>query len=233
MTLSVLLEVLFSTFLAPIRMVFHTRFVVLNLLGRTVEWKSAPRDDEATGWGEALRRHGIDTTLAFVWGIGLYLLDPSYFWWITPILAALALSLPLSVLTSRIDLGDAVRRQGLFLIPEERDPPRELRDLEAHWREARERAGAEQEKDAFVAAVRDPAPWSLHLAMMRRLPRRLRRDIADARYAIAVRAVSDGPHELGARERRLILSDPQLLSFVHEGVWSLPDGESAERWGLG
>src|SRR5205823_2137528 len=43
LTVSVLLEILLSSLLAPIRMVFHSRFVVLNLLGRTVAWHSEER----------------------------------------------------------------------------------------------------------------------------------------------------------------------------------------------
>ena len=64
MLLSVLLEVLLSSLLAPIRMVFHSRFVVQNLLGRTVQWRSQGREDEATSWGEAVRHHGLDTVFA-------------------------------------------------------------------------------------------------------------------------------------------------------------------------
>jgi membrane glycosyltransferase len=230
--LSALFEVVFSTLMAPIRMVFHTRFVVLNLLGRTVEWKSAPREDEETGWGEALRRHALDSTLASAWAIALYLLEPGYFWWITPILGALALSVPLSVLTSRAKLGDRVRKLGLFVIPEERSPPQELREFAAHHAELRAVAGPSDPDEVFVAAVRDPGPWGLHLAMMRHHPRRLRKEITDARYATALRAVTEGPSGLGPRERRVILADPAIMTLVHEGVWSLPDGESAARWGL-
>src|SRR6185503_13817713 len=36
LTMSVILEILLSTLLAPIRMTFHSRFVLTNLLGRTV-----------------------------------------------------------------------------------------------------------------------------------------------------------------------------------------------------
>jgi membrane glycosyltransferase len=230
--LSALLEIVFSTLMAPIRMVFHTRFVVLNLLGRTVEWKSAPREDEETGWGEAVRRHALDSTLASAWAIALYLLDPGYFWWITPILGALALSVPLSVLTSRAKLGDRVRKLGLFIIPEETSPPPELRDFAAHHEELRAVSGPSDADEIFAAAVRDPGPWALHLAMMRHHPRRLRKDITDARYATALRAVTEGPAGIGPRERRAILADPAIMTLVHEGVWSLPDGESAARWGL-
>jgi membrane glycosyltransferase len=229
---SVLLEIVFSTLMAPIRMVFHTRFVVLNLVGRTVEWKSAPRDDEETGWLEAMRRHAVDAVIALAWGAALYRFDPSFFWWITPILGALVLSVPLSVLTSRVGLGDRVRRLGLFTIPEETQPPAILREFDARWRSARDAAGPRDSDRVFAAVLRDPAPWALHLAMMRRKPRRFSKSIVDARYATAVRAATEGPAGLGPRDRKILLEDAALMTFVHEGVWALPDGDSAERWGL-
>src|SRR5262249_21379931 len=50
LTLSVIAEIILSSLLAPIRMVFHSRFVLTNLLGRTVAWRSQVRDDADTGW---------------------------------------------------------------------------------------------------------------------------------------------------------------------------------------
>ncbi|KAB8146528.1 glucan biosynthesis glucosyltransferase H, partial [Raoultella ornithinolytica] len=45
-TLSLLLEVLFSVLLAPVRMLFHTVFVVSAFLGWEVVWNSPQRDDD-------------------------------------------------------------------------------------------------------------------------------------------------------------------------------------------
>ena len=59
--LSVLLEIVFSALLAPIRMLFHTQFVLAALTGLGVHWKSPPREDAETPWGEAVRRHGVHT----------------------------------------------------------------------------------------------------------------------------------------------------------------------------
>src|SRR6185369_9773288 len=126
LSLSVLLEVMMSSLLAPIRMVFHSRFVLQNLLGRTVTWRSQGRDDTETSWSEAIRHHGIDTVVACAWGGTLFWLNPDYFWWVLPIIGALILSVPLSVLASRVTLGERARAKRLFLIPEEIDPPREL-----------------------------------------------------------------------------------------------------------
>lgn len=50
-TLSLLLEVLFSVLLAPVRMLFHTVFVVSAFLGWEVVWNSPQRDDDSTPWG--------------------------------------------------------------------------------------------------------------------------------------------------------------------------------------
>ena len=38
---SVLVEIALSTLFAPIRMVFHARFVAMNLMGKTVAWRSS------------------------------------------------------------------------------------------------------------------------------------------------------------------------------------------------
>ncbi|MEO8603230.1 MAG: glucans biosynthesis glucosyltransferase MdoH, partial [bacterium] len=232
LTLSVLLEILLSSLLAPIRMTFHSRFVVQNLLGRTVSWGSQGREDAETSWGEALRHHGIDTLVASAWGMGLYVMNPDYFWWVTPIVGALILSVPTSVLASRVSLGARARRWGLFLIPEELAPPLELRELAAHVAageaEARRRPAAA--RDGVVRASADPLQNALHRALLG-APRRLTAAIRAARAALLERVLADGPRALLPRERRQLLVDPQVVERLHEQVWALPDHERAARWG--
>jgi membrane glycosyltransferase len=232
LTLSVLLEILFSSLLAPVRMVFHSRFVVQNLLGRTVTWRSQGRQDAETGWREALRHHGFDTLFASAWGISLYLLNPDYFWWITPIIGALILSIPFSALASGIRLGDRARAWGLFLIPEEKDPPPELRDLDAELDSAERAATARPvlEADGFVRAAVDPFMNAVHRGRRGR-PRRLRADIAAHRHDLLDRALESGPTALAPRHRRVLLSDPVMLERLHAAVWALADRERAARWG--
>lgn len=48
--ISMLLEMLFSVLLAPVRMIFHTVFVVSAFLGWSITWQSPQRDDDATPW---------------------------------------------------------------------------------------------------------------------------------------------------------------------------------------
>jgi len=232
LSLGVLLEILLSSLLAPIRMVFHSRFVLTNLLGRTVGWRSQGREEITTSWREALRHHGLDSLFASACGAALFWLSPGYFWWVTPVIGALILSVPLSVYTSRSSLGERARRWGLFVIPEETAPPPELHDLLELARIARRKTSAlpERERDGFVRAAVDPYVNALHRALLGRR-RSLEPRLRAAREALLERALADGPASLTARERRILLRDPDLTDGLHRRVWGLPERERAARWG--
>ena len=124
--LGVLVEQIFSTLLAPAMMVFHTTFVVTTLAGKPVHWNTQERGDRGIGFLEALNRHKWQILLGVSWGAILLAITPRYFWWMTPILAGLILSVPLTMLTSRASVGQWMRRRGLLLTPEETEPPNEL-----------------------------------------------------------------------------------------------------------
>jgi membrane glycosyltransferase len=232
LTVSVVLEVLTSSLLAPIRMAFHTRFVLTNLIGRTVGWKSSGREEADTGWGEALRHHGLDTLLASAWGAGLYWLNPSYFWWVLPIVGALLLSIPVSVLLSRVSLGERMRRWKLFLIPEEIDPPAELRDLQRFQDAAavRRRWLPRAEQQGFVRAIVDPIMNAIHRALLRGTRRR-GEEVQAVRTALIERVVADGPEALTTVEQRILIGDPDAIDVMHARVWAIPDKALAARWG--
>ena len=229
---SVVFESVLATLLAPIRMAFHSRFVLLNLMGREVPWISQRREDRETPWRDALRHHGRDALVAGAWGSAVLWIAPAYFWWLTPVLVALVLSVPLSVLSSRVRLGELARRRGLFLTPEETAPAQELRDLYVaavqmnaarDWRPPLER-------DGFVRAAVDPYVNALHCTLQRG-ERRLSPSILREREALLQRALADGPETLGSKERRVLLSDPELAAELHQRIWELEDEEQAERWG--
>jgi membrane glycosyltransferase len=136
-------ELAFSALLAPVRMLFHTQFVLSALTGWSVQWKSPPREDAETTWGEALRRHGAHSVLGLAWAGLVVWLDPGFLGWLLPVVGALGVSIPVSVYTSRVAAGKALRRAGFFVIPEELDPPEVLREAHARWprcRRSRRRA---------------------------------------------------------------------------------------------
>lgn len=226
---SALVETLFSSLFAPIRMVFHSKFVLLTLVGRTVRWGSPGREGEETSWGEALRRHGVGTLVASAWAGTVYTLNPDWFWWLTPIVGALVLSIPLSVWASRIRSGERARAAGLLRIPEESAPPAELRALEGELRAA---AGADAPlgRPGLGRAVVDPAVNALHRGLVGE-PRSLAPHLRAELDALAERALEEGPDALEPAESRRLLRDPDALDRLHEAVWRL-EPERARAWAL-
>ena len=211
-TASMLLELLFSMMLAPVRMLFHTRFVLGAFLGWAIGWKSPPRADNETIWSEALQRHGMQSVLGLSWGILVYCLNPSFIWWLLPIAGSLAFAVPLSVLSSRVSLGRRLRRAGLFAIPEEMDAPRELRETVAHL-------NASPALPGFVDAVVDPAVNALMCASAHGHPH-MPPASRKAGDTLVRQALRRGPDALTDKQKQLLLDDPRLLSALHFAVWS-------------
>ncbi|SMP45954.1 glucans biosynthesis glucosyltransferase MdoH [Noviherbaspirillum suwonense] len=208
---SMIIELLFSMMLAPVRMLFHSRFVSAAFLGIEMTWKSPPRQDSETHWDEGVRKHGMHTLLGLVWGGGVFMLDPSYLPWLLPIAGALVLSIPISVLSSRVSLGRLFRRMKLFLIPEEAEPPRELVEARAH-------SAATPEQPGFAEVAVDPLLNALACASVR--PRDGVRRLSEKREKMVDKVLHSDPAQLSEVEKWSLLNDPRLLSRLHLALWS-------------
>ncbi|MDO4785599.1 MAG: glucans biosynthesis glucosyltransferase MdoH [Fretibacterium sp.] len=221
--LGVVGETLLSVLLAPIRMICHSRFVVVTLLGWGTSWGAQSRDDRGTTWGEALQAHWWAVAVGLVWGWLLHRVTPSFFLWLLPVILPLVLSVPISVFTSRASLGRAARRLGLFDIPEERRVPQELADKAAELKERRHYAPLSlPEEEGFRRAVADPLLNVLHIALNRRLrgpviPERVERALSGA--------------VLSRQEKMDLLNSPASMRELHRRVWMLP-GDAGAPWGL-
>ncbi len=228
-SLSVLLEALFSALLAPVRMLFHARYVILTLVGREAGWGTQRRAEAGTGWREALWHHGPGSLLALAWSAAVYSIDPAFLPWIAPIVVALILAVPVSVVSSRIGPGAAARRLGLFLIPAETAPDPVLRRLqEAASPAAGMRRGA---APGFAQALADPALNALHLSLLRphtRRPEATRAALAELR----ARVLAGGPGCLSVAERMRLLRDPESVQRLHQEIWSADEARLA-AWGVG
>ena len=191
---SALIEFVHSLLLAPVRMLFHTQFVLAALTGWRLDWKSPPRDDASTPWREAVRRHGVHTLLAIAW-IGAILATSAAFpWWLSPILAGLLLAIPLSVYTSRVRIG-----RGLAQPRSDADPGREPRAAASCARRAR--AGRRWPSAWRPCALRSPTP-RCSCASSRRFPRARRREAAKAEAEAARDRAGLARRARSARQRR-------------------------------
>jgi membrane glycosyltransferase len=218
---SVVLELFLSALLAPIRMLFHSQFVAAALAGLHSSWKSPPREDAETTWGEAVLRHGAHTILGVTWAVGVYVLSPTYIWWMLPVVGALALSIPVSVYSSRASWGRALRRAELFLIPEETTPPAELRLARAY-------TAAASPSPRFVDAVADPHTNALACATAGR-PARPSLAAQPRRDRAVAAAVAQGPDRLAESLKLFLMADPAALSQLHARVRAGADVHPAWR----
>ena len=121
--------------MAPIAMLMQSRSVASVLAGRDAGWKAQRRDGRIS-FREIARRHAWHTAVGVVLGIAAGLASPWLLLWMSPIILGLVLSIPLSALTARTDIGQLARRLGLFRTPEEVAPPPVLAERDRQARSA-------------------------------------------------------------------------------------------------
>jgi len=221
-TLSLLLEVLFSVLLAPVRMLFHTVFVVSAFLGWEVVWNSPQRDDDSTPWSEAFMRHGSQLLLGLVWAVGMAWLDLRFLFWLAPIVFSLILSPFVSVISSRSTVGLRTKRWKLFLIPEEYSPPQVLVDTDTYLEQNRKRTL----DDGFMHAVFNPSFNALATAMAT-ARHRASQVLEIARDRHVEQALNEPPEKLNRDRRLVLLSDPVTMARLHYRVWTSPERYSS------
>jgi len=203
-------EALFSMLLAPILALSQTRFVVDILRGRSSGWTSPPRDDRGLRASEALRRHGGTTLLGLLWFALLADLAPVLFWWMLPVLAGMVLAVPLAILSSRVSAGHWARRHGLFLTPEEIDPPPVLRTLRERLARPSRGDGPAADESALEFVLRHAEARAAHFALAAPAPPP---DLLQAHrvQGLVLKCRLEGPAALTDQEQRELLLDTPAL----------------------
>ena len=232
---SAVLEAAVSMLLAPINMIFNTRFVIFTLLGQGVSWVAQKRaaDVDGTDWREAIITHGFQTVFGVVWGVSSMILIPAYFAWLGFVLAGLVFSIPVSIFLSKVAFGRRARELGIFLTPEETSPPAELDLLERNLAECYRHLPPFEPLRAdygLMQAVLDPYINAMHVALLRQ-----RRPSAGAREWFAKlqsRLLREGPARFTSKEKMALLLDPQSMIRLHNELWSLPSESLADWWRL-
>lgn len=205
---SFLAETIYSVLIAPTMMLFQSSFVIATLLGVSVTWGTQNRGEESTHWWHAARTHGWHTAFGVGLGYVTYVVKPSLLGWVAPVLAGLALSVPLSVVTSRVSWGMFAKRLRLFLIPEETEPPAVVARVVELTRDV---AAPTHPTSGLERVLTDPLAHALHLAVIAQheldgtAPPAL---AADARR----KAIEQGTATLTTREKMALLWDSSALA---------------------
>lgn len=214
-------EVVMSVLLAPIRMLAHTQYVVEAIFNVNLSWAGQNRTEE-TSWGDAFRKQLPGTLIALGWSGFAYWLDEMFFYWSLPVALPLILAAPISVITGRMGVGDALARRGFLCIPEDIHGSAlvdELRRMPI--------TDSELSHSAFLQAVVDPVMNQVQCALARgeRSGFRLKR-----LHVLRRRCLQDGPDCLNHKEITMLAKDRESLEWLHREAWRAPPGSFwAER----
>ena len=218
-------------------MLWHSKFVITNLLGISVGWgrKNAP----PTAPPGRRPSGGIGATRSSGWsGARSCGGSTPAFWWFTPVLAGMVLSIPLSVLTSRSSLGGA---PAAGPVPDAGGNLAAVRTGHTpgpHRPPEKQGAVAPLPPDASLAeAVLDPYVNAIHVSLLRE--KRLNPEYTQALAGLGVgspavrelaeRMLSKGPESIGPQEKILVLSDAEVMSWLHRQAW-IRSSETLSYW---
>ncbi len=229
----VLLETAAFTLIAPVLMLFHTKFIALTLLGRGVAWITQRRgQDGEPDWREVILTHSGQTVLGLLWGGFAVWVNPGLAVWMAPILAGLALSIPVSLVTGQLVAGKRIQALGLFATPEETSPPAELvrlADLVERCRRHPAPLAELADDHGLLQAVLDPYVNAVHVALLREkdtTPRASETRFAGLRETL----LRKGPSALTTKDKNALLVDADSMGEIHMELWSTPPSELAEWW---
>jgi membrane glycosyltransferase len=149
-TLSVAFEMVLSALIAPVLMLNQLWALISILAGRDAGWNAQAREEGQVCFEEIANRHLGDTAVGvFLW-VATWSAAQSIFLWMLPVIAGLIACIPIAGLTATRALGEAARRAGLLVIPEEVTAPPVVA--------AFNRLAARSAEDAATADVQLPAP---------------------------------------------------------------------------
>lgn len=233
--LGVGVETITFTLIAPILMLFHTKFVALTLARRTISWGSQRRGHAGdSAWAEAFSAHTGQTIFGLVLTLVVSRISPTLGWWMSPLLAGMILSIPISYITGNPDIGRWFRAHGLFLTPDETEPCGELRELNAALAtQVPARAPAPELETSYglLQAVLDPYVNAAHVSLLRAKddppPEHAQRFVE-----LREKLIAEGPDALTPRDRVALLSDVDSMVILHETVWSAPSRNLSSWWQL-
>jgi membrane glycosyltransferase len=225
MTVSLVLEILFSVLLAPILMIFHSFFVVEAILGVEEKWNLQNRNDQQLSWGHCVKAYGGVTVLGILSCLAARSLLPEYFWWFSPICFSWMCSIPLARWTSSVELGRRSREAGLFLIPEEREMPAELKQV----REEQALLFHPERLEGLERVLLHPRANALHTALLRVWGRKNRQSPRQLQ-ALWARILEEGPSAAKGAERYVLMWDLQGIQDFHDRIWRTPAAALPAEW---
>jgi membrane glycosyltransferase len=208
-----LTEIVLSIALSPIMALFHSRFVLMSVIGKSVKWSAQQRDELGVSWGEATRQFWPFTLVGCIAWYAIVMFAPSLTIWFAPMLVGLIISIPLAVAMGSIRLGKTFARLSLLIIPEETRPP------EIAITQARLLAGNQLEllierPSLFETVILDPAFHLLHTHIQSQTGSDTPLTLHQSK-AIEAAFAAGGAEGIPVEVRSALLGDLKTLQALH------------------
>jgi membrane glycosyltransferase len=220
--IGIIVETVVGGLIAPVTMLSQSAAVVAIMIGRDSGWRPQRRDDGGILFREIVRGYWATTVFGLLLGVASYLVAPPLLLWMSPVVLGLSLAIPLAAVTSRADVGRAIRRAGMLRIPEEREPPEVL--ARARILTAELRWSEEAPADGLGRFLRDKRLVAAHRRMLP--PPRRRGDPIDAVLLVGLAKLAEAETLVAATgalttaELAAVLGDPggidRLVALAHE-----------------
>jgi membrane glycosyltransferase len=123
-------EIVFSTLLAPVMALAHTRFLLGLPFGRAAVWSAQRRTGHRVSLAEGFERLWLQTLFGISAMLWLGLAAPVALIGFLPFLLGSILAVPIATITAKPRLGLMLSRAGLWRIPEESNPSDDLRAIQ-------------------------------------------------------------------------------------------------------
>ena len=221
---SALLENVLSCLLAPVLMMFHSFFVLTILSGWQIKWNPQNRSDTGLTFGHCLKLYGWLTLLGLGTAWAAFTLLGNLAPWLLPIFAGWVLAPVIAWLTSGRDLGLKFHSAGLFVTPEELQPPPELLGLG-------EDEAPKNTSPLWPQALLSPYVQAVHLSLVRQGTAGSSDEAPSQSFAnMRERLMREGPQALNAQEKVRLLWDGESVFWLHQELWSRPGSQLHPIW---
>jgi membrane glycosyltransferase len=218
---SALLENLVAMLMAPVLMMFHTFFVLMTIFGLQIKWNPQNRADTGLGFVHCLMLYGWLTCLGLItYPIANFYLGHGALW-LLPIWAGWIVAPLLAWVTSGRRLGLFFKSCGLFVTPEETQPPPELQGLDQD-----EEAPA---SPLWVQAFLSPYVQAVHLLLVRQGSSSGANPV-ESLAALRERLIREGPAAINAKEKLRLLWNGDTVFWLHQELWSRPGTQMHSSW---
>jgi membrane glycosyltransferase len=226
-------EIIYSTLLAPILMLYYTRFVLAVFTGHNAGWGHQVRsDDKGPRWIDWIATHWSITLIGVAAAVIVAWLAPAALIWFIPVLAGPILSIPLSRFTASNSIGIEAQKNGWFLIPEEMNLPADFHGIEEpllapampFFR------GEEYARDyGLLQAILDPYVNAIHVSLLRQ---RKEPSIRTREYMayLSAHLLLEGPQSLSEAEKRTLFWEPDSMLAMHQKLWGSPASHLHNWW---